>query len=205
MSNNESRSHYNSKLVVEEWILELRELDIISVYEFPVTEDNISFKCKDEYESFFLYTPEAWMPSVRKDVFDEGFDEINYIYDWTGVQWWQESLPPTYKQLIDRKKQVYVIFDIGLVSEYDFYVNVPCLNPKYKDDLTESDEVSMLLGAIEIEHTHSHTNNKKKFISKLPFDVLDLTIDEILVHPNTGRSKLRNYMQELSSLYRCFF
>jgi hypothetical protein len=202
MSNNESKFHYKSKLIVKKWVLELSKLDILPIFEFPVTEDNLSFKCKDEYETFFLYTPEAWIPSRRKDVFDDGFDEIDYIFDWNGVQWWQKDSPPTYEQLINLKKQVYVIFDIGLISEYEFCVDVPFLNPQHKDDLTKTDSASMLLGAIEIEYTHSHTSNKKKFIDKLPFEVLDLTTDEILVSPAVGKSKLSFYLEELATIYR---
>ncbi len=73
-------------------------------------------------------------------------------------------------------------------------LDVPFLNPQHKEDLTKTDLASMLLGAIEIEHLHSHTSNKKKFIDKLPFEVLDLTTDEILVSPAIGKSKLSVYL-----------
>ena len=202
MSNNESKFHYNSKLIVKEWVLELSKLDLLPVYEFSVASDNVRFKCVDEHETGFLYTPEVWKPSKRNDVFDGLYHEIDYIFDWTGVEWWQKDLPPTYEQLKNFQKQVYVIFDIGLLSNYEFCVEVPCLNPKCKDDLTESDEVSMLLGAIEIEYTHSHSDNKNKFLKKLPFKVLDLTTDEILDYPAIGKSKVCVYLEKLSRIYR---
>jgi len=206
MGSKESQDHYNSKSTVKKWILEWQKiegvnLDILPVYEFPVTKDNSSFTVKDGHEEL-LYTPEVWLPSKREDVFNDYFNEIDYIFDWSGVDWWQKDLPPTYEQLEKRSTQVYVIFDIGLISKGDFCVNVPFLNPRCKDEFTETDLAPALLGAIEIEHTHRHSSNKKKFIEKLPFEILDLTTYEILFSPAECKSKISFYLEELSVNYR---